>query len=94
MPEKDVVETIELGQSFPNPMSSESKVIYSIPSHYHGASMSLYDQYGRRILNLPMETGIEKTLELDLTAFTSGTYYYCIEFFGTKLASRKLVLIK
>ncbi len=94
MPEKDVVEIIELGQSFPNPMSNVSNVIYSIPSQYHGASMSLYDQYGRKILNLPMETGNEKKLELDLTTVTSGTYYYCIEFFGTKLASKKLVLIK
>lgn len=87
-------ETIELGQNFPNPTNGESKINYSLPDKYSGAMLSIYDQFGRLKQSMNVEVGHHLELNIDLDDCANGTYYYCLEYFGTKLASRKMVLIK
>jgi hypothetical protein len=87
-------ESPELGQNFPNPAYGETKIVYSLPEKFQGASIVIYDQFGRSLKNINIEVGSNQTVWLQTDNFNSGTYYYSLEYFGTKLASKKLVLIK
>ena len=87
-------ESIELNQNYPNPTSGESKIIYSLPEKYSGSVLNVYDQFGRLKQSLAVEVGYNQELNLQLENDSNGTFYYSLEYFGTKLASRKLVLIK
>lgn len=87
-------ESSELGQNFPNPAYGETKIVYSLPEKFQGASIVIYDQFGRSLKNINIEVGSNQTVWLQTDNFNSGTYYYSLEYFGTKLASKKLVLIK
>lgn len=86
-------EIIELGQNFPNPTSDNFKVIYSLPKQYDGAVFCIYDQFGRLKQKTKIEVGINIDLNFQIDSWSNGTYYYSIEYFGTKLASKKMVLI-
>jgi hypothetical protein len=87
-------ETVELGQNFPNPTNGNFKVNYSLPKQFDGAVLSIYDQFGRLKQNQKIEVGSNLDFNLQIDSWSNGTYYYSIEYFGTKLASKKLVLIK
>ncbi len=83
----------ELGQSFPNPTNSNSTIVYSLPESFSGAHIIFYDQLGRILADQLVPTGIENTFEFKGEFFPSGTYYYSLVYAGTKLATKKLVLI-
>jgi hypothetical protein len=96
MPNQDQIEAElpMLEQNFPNPVQGETKIVYSLPEKFQGASIVLYDQYGRSLKSIQAEVGSNQAVWLQADNFNSGTYYYSLEYFGTKLASKKLVLIK
>lgn len=95
MPGEELVEgnMLDLGQSFPNPTNSHSTIQYSLPDSYNGARLVFYDQLGRIMSEQIVPTGIANEYEFKGDFLPSGTYYYSLEFAGTKLATKKLVLI-
>ena len=52
-----------------------------------------YDQLGHSIAVYPTETGAEKEVIFNSEELSSGTYYYSLELSGTKLLTKKLILI-
>lgn len=96
MPNQDQIEAElpMLEQNFPNPVQGETKIVYSLPKKFQGAAIVLYDQFGRSLKSIQTEVGSNQAVWLQADNFNAGTYYYSLEYFGTKLASKKLVLIK
>ncbi len=92
--EQIIAELPMLEQNFPNPVQGETKIVYSLPERYQGASIVIYDQFGRILKSIQVDVGSNQEILLQTDNFKSGTLYYSLEYFGTKLASRKLVLIK
>lgn len=92
--EQIIAELPSLEQNFPNPVQGETKIVYSLPDRFQGATIVVYDQFGRMLKSIQCEVGSNQELLLQTEHFNSGTLYYSLEYFGTKLDSKKLVLIK
>ncbi|MBI5402708.1 MAG: T9SS type A sorting domain-containing protein [Ignavibacteriae bacterium] len=83
-----------LGQNYPNPFNPVTKISYDIPKSGF-VSLKVYDLLGREIAALVNEVKAPGSyiVELDASAFASGTYFYRLES-GNFISTRKMVLIK
>ncbi|MDR0206576.1 MAG: T9SS type A sorting domain-containing protein [Bacteroidales bacterium] len=78
---------------FPNPVSSQSTlhVSYSLPEHNNNHQLVFRNILGKLIFSTPLHS-FENNIQIDVTAFSSGVYFYSIENSKQILATRKLIV--
>ncbi|NOY36786.1 MAG: ammonia-forming cytochrome c nitrite reductase subunit c552 [Chlorobi bacterium] len=83
----------ELSQNFPNPFIYYTDIKYAIPynSYVH---MNIYDNTGRlvkTVVNKYQNPGVYK-VNIDMTAFPAGNYYYVLKAGNTKISKSMIIL--
>lgn len=87
-----------LSQNYPNPFNPVTKINYDLPSDGF-VNVSLFDISGKLVSTLINENKSAgyQTLEFNGAGFSSGVYYYRIEFKnenGTESITKKMLLVK
>ncbi len=83
--------SLRLGQNVPNPASSITRIPFSISSGGN-VTISMTNLYGQtwKICSSEMDPG-DHFIDIDVSAFAPGMYFYRLEFNG-EILSRKLVV--
>lgn len=84
-------ETNWLLTAFPNPTNKSVKLAYSLPENVFSATLYLIDNNGRPIDEFIVDTYSDH-LDLDVSNFSSGVYFYFIETEGKRSATQKLIV--
>jgi hypothetical protein len=84
---------IYLGQNMPNPASNLTQIDYYTPDNGN-AKFSVLSEVGQQVYTEShnVNTG-DHTINLDISKFTAGIYYYTLEFNGDRLY-RKMIVVK
>ncbi len=84
---------IALAQSDPNPVSSTTRIAFTLPNEQH-VSLRLFDAQGRVVQTLldRREGAGSHRVELDARGLSGGVYFYRLEA-GTVVRQRKLVVL-
>jgi len=79
--------------AFPNPVSSQSTlhVSYSLPELNNDYQLVFRNFLGKQIHSVPL-ISFESNIQIDVSAFSSGVYFYSIENSKQILATRKLIV--
>jgi hypothetical protein len=77
--------------AWPNPAAETVKVAYALPENVKSGTLNLFDSGGRLVKKFWVDTHTDH-LELDVSLYGSGTYYFFIECEGVKTESKKLVI--
>lgn len=77
--------------AYPNPSSETVKVAYSLPKNVYSATLHLVDNSGRPVDQFTVDQYSDH-LDLNVSDFASGVYFYFIETEGRKSAAQKLVI--
>lgn len=93
LPESQSIEKPYLGQSFPNPSNGHTVIDYSLPDHYDGSNLEFYSMEGKIISKISCHSGSNR-VEINVRNWPAGIYYYTLNYFGTKLDSKKIVVIE
>ena len=93
-PQTNVPGDYKLEQNYPNPFNPTTTINYSIPKASF-VTLKVYDVLGNEVMSVVNEyqTAKEYFYNLDLSKFSSGTYYYTLNA-GNYTATKKLTLIK
>ena len=75
--ETDIPSAYTLGQNFPNPISNQTEIEYSLPAKCH-VNITVYDNLGRQIATLVNEEkpAGDYSVNFDASGLESGIYYY------------------
>jgi len=79
--------------AFPNPVSSQSTlhVSYSLPVQNNDFQLVFRNILGKLIYSVPL-ISFENSIQIDVSAFSSGVYFYSIENSKRILTARKLIV--
>jgi len=77
--------------AFPNPATQKVNVAYELPDNIVSGNLFLVDNNGRQVKQFVVDAHTDH-LSLDVNDFSSGIYYYFIEYGNTKTPSKKLVV--
>jgi carboxypeptidase T len=80
-----------LSQNQPNPAGDYTYI--SFDNSEEGASIIIYDQYGKIILREKTETGVN-SLKINTTHLSSGIYYYTIASEKFSFPVKKMIVVK
>ena len=85
-------QAFELKQNYPNPASGVTMLTYSLPAETE-IKLALFDPVGKMIslLDEGMKTSGTHTLQVNVSKFEPGIYYYRLEANGSSL-TRKMVI--
>jgi hypothetical protein len=81
-----------LGDNIPNPFNNTTSIPYYLPQGSKGL-MQITDIKGKLINEYPLEPG-NKRLEVMLTGFSNGVYFYSILIDGQVKQTKKMVLAR
>ncbi|MFT4598652.1 MAG: hypothetical protein ACJAR8_001283 [Bacteroidia bacterium] len=88
VPDTDEVGT--LGNSFPNPATERIIIPYNLDNSISTGLINIYDNTGRLVKSLTIDNSFNN-IELDLSTYSSGLYYYNITIDGTKSISKSFL---
>ena len=77
--------------AYPNPASDIIKLAYELPENIRIAKMNLLDSNGRMVRNFTVDDHTDH-LELNVSDFSPGVYYYNIEYNNHRSSSKKIVI--
>lgn len=83
-----------LAQNYPNPFNPATVIRYALPSAGN-VKLTVYNSLGQRVETLVdgyLESGSHE-VNFNAAGFTSGVYFYTLEF-GDNRLSRKMILLK
>jgi hypothetical protein len=80
-----------LFSSYPNPATKSIKVEYKLPENVNTGFLYLYNSVGQPVSNFLIDRH-SPFLELDVSSFPAGIYYYYVEYGGQRTASKKIVV--
>jgi hypothetical protein len=83
-----------LAQNYPNPFNPATTVEFVVPVNGY-AILKVYNMLGQEIailFNGNVQAGLLKAVSFNGARFTSGVYYYTIEYRGQRLVKRMLLL--
>jgi hypothetical protein len=82
-----------LSQNMPNPASQGTSIAYSLPGTLSTASLVIYNTMGQVVCTgkLDRNAGV---ISVDLSALSSGMYYYCIEAGNERSGMMKMMVGK
>jgi hypothetical protein len=93
MPGLNEESQLYLGQNFPNPSNGNAVIDYFLPEKYAGSVIDIYSLNGKIISRISCTIGQGST-EINVRNWPAGIYYYSLNHFGTKLDSKKFVVIE
>ncbi|MBI9035482.1 MAG: T9SS type A sorting domain-containing protein [Bacteroidales bacterium] len=74
-------------QAYPNPASSNCKVVYEMPQDVRTATLTVFNVLGHKVVELPLENN-SGAKNLDVSSLNNGLYFYSVminnELYGTK----------
>jgi hypothetical protein len=79
--------------AFPNPVSSQSTlhISYSLTEHGNDYQLVFRNIMGKLIHSIPLNS-FENNIQIDVSAFSSGVYFYSMENSKQILTARKLIV--
>ena len=77
--------------AYPNPGINSVKVAYNLPDDVIFGTLHLVDQSGESLKTYTVDNHIDH-LDVDVSGFSSGLYYYFIEYNQKRTPSKKLVV--
>lgn len=77
--------------AFPNPASDMIRLTYELPENIRIAKLSLVDSNGRLVRDFTVDDHSDH-LELNVSDFSPGVYYYNIEYNNLRSSSKKIVI--
>ena len=94
--EKNIPESFQLYQNFPNPFNPETVIRYQLSVAGH-VTLKIYDLLGREVatlVNKEQQTGIHNsTFNINNYALPSGIYFYKLNA-GGNIQTKKMILLK
>lgn len=90
---QDAMQLPKLGLSYPNPTNGIAVIEYVLPDDFGGSTIEFFSMDGKLISKIKCITGNNRA-EIDVRNWPVGIYYYTLSYFGTKLDSRKIVVIE
>ena len=90
---QDAMQLPKLGLSYPNPTNGIAVIEYVLPDDFGGSTIEFFSMDGKLISKIKCITGNNRA-EIDVRNWPAGIYYYTLSYFGTKLDSRKIVVIE
>ncbi|MBI9035481.1 MAG: T9SS type A sorting domain-containing protein [Bacteroidales bacterium] len=74
-------------QAYPNPASSNCKLVYELPQDVRTATLTVFNVLGHKVVELPLENN-SGAKNLDVSSLNNGLYFYSVminnELYGTK----------
>ncbi len=91
----EIPSKFELYQNYPNPFNPSSTIKYQVAKSGN-VMLKVYDMLGREVMELVNENQNPGTYSVTFegTELTSGVYFYSLYSGGTKIDSKKMVLVK
>jgi len=80
-----------LEQNIPNPLSNTTSIRYSIPAGAKNAQLMITDNSGKTVKQTTLQAG-KGVVNIDASAFSSGTYTYSLLVDGKLIESKKMVV--
>lgn len=77
---------------FPNPSSDKVTLVYALPEGVAFGTLRLYTQTGELVKEFKVSSQIDH-LELPVSEYTPGTYYYELQAGGSTSGGKKMVVI-
>lgn len=78
-------------RSFPNPATKSMRVEYTLPENVDTGNLYLCNSSGQPVSNYLIDRHTT-FLELDVSPFPAGIYYYFVEYNGRRSESKKIVV--
>lgn len=82
-----------LKQNTPNPFSNSTTIQYDLPENTQKANLAFTDLAGKIVMTLPLAMD-SKSLTINTTNWTKGTYIYTLIVNGQAVASKKMMVQK
>jgi hypothetical protein len=93
MPAEEVEPSPLLGQSYPNPSNGTTVIDYFLPDNFANSTIEIFSMNGKLISKINCTIGTGRA-EINVRNWPAGIYYYTLNCFGTKLDSKKFVVIE
>ena len=77
---------------FPNPSSEKVTLAYSLPEGTQFGTLRLYTQTGELVKEFKVSNQVDH-LELPVSEYNSGTYFYELQAGGSSSGGKKMVVI-
>jgi len=77
---------------YPNPASSQTEIMYQLPTGENTSILKLYNEIGQLISDQNISSA-KGTMNEDVSALPNGIYYYTLSVNGVVEATNKLVII-
>jgi endosialidase-like protein len=90
----DIAVSNALEQNIPNPFNHTTTINYTLPKQFTNAQIIIRDQNGNALKRTTVSGTGKGILNLDATAFSSGTYTYSLVVDGHLIDTKKMVLTK
>jgi hypothetical protein len=87
------METVSLGQSFPNPATSTAIIPYMLPISYKQAQIIIRDITGREVEKYELRKN-SSSLEVNLSNLHNGLFTYTLVIDGKPVGTKKLAVMK
>jgi len=85
---------IALYQNVPNPSNNTTRIQYYVPLELKNVSIMIYDTKGNIYDSITINEKGLNYIDLDLTNFNSGIYYYSLIIDSKNAGSKKMVVVK
>jgi hypothetical protein len=89
----DAMPLPKLGLSYPNPTNGIAAFDYVLADEFSGSTIEFFSMDGKLISKIKCTAG-NNSAEIDVRNWPVGIYYYTLSYFGTKLDSKKIVVIE
>jgi trimeric autotransporter adhesin len=83
-----------LDQNSPNPFSPKTTISYTLPQTFTSALINITDNSGRLVKRMTLTGKGKGTINIDASAFSSGTYNYSLIVDGKLIGSKQMILAK
>jgi len=81
-----------LGQNIPNPLNNSTSIGYNIPSGSSKAELLINDSNGKTLRQIELSgSGV---VNIDTSAFKTGTYFYTLLVDGKMIDSKKMIIAR
>lgn len=81
-----------LGQSTPNPNSTSTRIIYSIPSGFSRAELVINNEAGQKVKQMQLnKSGL---IDIDTSGIRAGTYFYTLYLDGKSIDTKKMIVVR
>ena len=86
------LEKASLGQNIPNPHNGNTRIDYYLPENIEKASIVVYDNVGKFIKEIALESNGGGQIDLMMNNLPSGVYHYKLMVDGKTMDSKQMVL--